>query len=494
MKTTLGIDLGTQGIKVLVYDYIGRTIKHVSSAELTLTQDDSGKAEQNASDWIDALLKAMADVPTALKHSVEAVSVSGQQHGFVAIDANGEVITPAKLWCDTTTQPQCEHIMAELGGMEKCIELSGNVMLPAYTAPKILALKQHSPELYAKLDCVLLPHDYLNFWLSGERCMEMGDASGTGLLDVKNRVWSNELIHTIDPSGALKNCLPKLTSDNQSIGAVTEQASNRLGLKAGTPVAIGGGDNMMAAIGTGTVSAGRIALSFGTSGTLFAFSEKPIIDGKGQISAFCSSNNGWLPLFCSMSCTVTTELYRKLLNIELAEFEASLNSSPIGAKGITTLPYFSGERSPNLPNGKGVMLGLDSQNMTADNVLRSGVEGATFALYQGLQSFVSLGISPTELVMTGGGSNSPLWCQIVADVFNLPVTVLPHNEGAAFGAALQALSLITNNGIVNADFIDPHLDLEAAKIYQPDPESHKQYANVFQRYKQAQQHIVQLYK
>jgi xylulokinase len=494
MKTTLGIDLGTQSIKVLVYDHIGRTIKHVSSAELTLTQDDSGKAEQNASDWIDAFVKAMTDVPAALKHSIEAISVSGQQHGFVALDVSGEVIAPVKLWCDTTTQPQCEHIMAELGGMEKCIELTGNVMLPAYTAPKILALKQHSPELYAKLDCVLLPHDYLNFWLSGELCMEMGDASGTGLLDVKNRSWSNELINAIDPSGGLNNCLPKLIPNNQSVGVVTEKTANILGLKEGIPVATGGGDNMMAAIGTGTVSAGRIALSFGTSGTLFAFSEKPIIDDEGQISAFCSSNNAWLPLFCSMSCTVTTELYRKLLNIELTEFEESLNSSPIGAKGIITLPYFSGERSPNLPNGKGVMLGLDSQNLTSENVLRSGVEGATFALYQGLQSFVSLGISPTELVMTGGGSNSPLWCQIVADVFNLPVKVLQHNEGAAFGASLQALSLIANDGIVSAEFVDPHLDLESAKTYHARPEPHKEYADVFQRYKQAQKHIVQLYK
>lgn len=494
MKTTLGIDLGTQSIKVLVYDYHNRAVKHVSSAALALAQDDSGKAEQNANDWIDALVTAMADVPDSLKQSIEAVAVSGQQHGFVAVNANGDVIAPVKLWCDTTTQAQCEQIMATVGGIEKCIELSGNMMLTGYTAPKILALKQNSPEVYAKLDGVLLPHDYLNFWLTGERCMEMGDASGTGLLDVKNRVWSNELINAIDPSGALKSSLPKLVASEQSIGVVSENIATSLGLKTDIPVAVGGGDNMIAAIGTGTVSEGRIALSFGTSGTLFAYSNKPIVDQAGGISAFCSSNNGWLPLFCTMSCTVTTEIYRRLLNVDLVEFEKSLESSAIGANGIITLPYFSGERSPNLPNGKGVMLGLDAQNTTAENVLRSGVEGATLALYQGLQAFISLGISPTELVLTGGGANSPAWCQIVADVFNLPVKILQKNEGAAFGAALQALSIVNNLGIVDADFVDPHLDLESAKIYRPEPESHTQYAEVFKRYLQAQHHIALLYQ
>lgn len=493
MKTTLGIDLGTQSLKVLVYDYSNRVVQHEGSVELSLVQDESGKAEQDAGDWVDALVSALQEVPDELKQSITAISVSGQQHGFVALDAEGDVISPVKLWCDTTTQSECEQIMDHVDGRSACIKASGNTLLPAYTASKILALKQDSPACYATLDCVLLPHDYLNFWLTGERCMEMGDASGTGLLDVKNRCWSANMIHAIDASGKLQNCLPKLVDGIQQIGQIRGSVANAFGITAGTPVASGGGDNMMAAIGTGTVDDGRLAMSLGTSGTLFAYSDAPIIDPEGRISAFCSSTGGWLPLICSMSCTVTTELYRNLFGLTLQQFEEYLKSTPIGANGVTTLPYFNGERSPNLPNGKGVILGLDTQNTTSNNLLRSGVEGATFALYQGLRTFESLGIRCQRLVLTGGGSNSPMWCQIVADIFELPITVLTQRQGAAFGAALQALSLIDNNGVVNAQFVDPHLCLEDAAVYQPNPQSSTKYADVFQRYLNAQKHIAPLY-
>lgn len=308
MSTVLGIDLGTQSVKVVFYDLDARETVAVESAPLDLHQTDAGVAEQQAEWWIDALRQALQQVGKGVRESVAAIGVSGQQHGFVPLDKAGEVQAPVKLWCDTSTGAECEFITEAFGGPDACISEVGNLILPGYTASKIRWFRDAHPGAYSRMDCILLPHDYLNFYLTGQRCMEAGDSSGTGFLDIRTRQWSEKMLAAIDPDRDLRDCLPAVEVENKPIGELLPQVARKLGLPPGVPVSIGGGDNMMGAIGTGNVSPGVVTVSLGTSGTVFAYSDEPVIDPKGNIAAFCSSTGGWLPLLCTMNCTVSTEL------------------------------------------------------------------------------------------------------------------------------------------------------------------------------------------
>lgn len=439
MQTVIGIDLGTQSLKVVFYDYQARVVVACESAALDLYQRDDGTAEQQAHWWVNALHQAMGKVDRQIRQTAVAIGVSGQQHGFVPLDSAGKVLAPVKLWCDTSTVVECTEIMHRFGSEQDCLEQVGNLVLPGYTASKIAWLKKNKPALYQQLDCVLLPHDYLNFHLTGERCMEAGDASGTGFMDVRTRTWSMDMVRAIDPSGKLAECLPDIRTENGFIGHLRAEVAKSLELPEGTPVAIGGGDNMMGAIGTGNVMIGAVTMSLGTSGTVYAYSDQPVIDPAGNIAAFCSSTGGWLPLMCTMNCTVTTELLRDLLEADISEFEALISHANRGSDGVITLPFFNGERTPNLPRAKACIIGLDGQNMRRENLLRSGVEGATYALRYGIDELRGLGIQTSEIVLTGGGVKSDKWRQIVADVCATPVTVFQQDEGASFGAAIQAL-------------------------------------------------------
>lgn len=439
MDTTLGIDLGTQSLKVVFYDYKAREVVASASAPLEVMRDNTGRAEQEASWWLDALKQALQQVSEDVRMSARAVAVSGQQHGFVPVGGDGEVLHVVKLWCDTSTQQEADEIMEACGGHERCIELAGNPVMTGYTAPKIRWLRKHHPRKYEGLAQVLLPHDYLNFVMTGRATMEFGDASGTGLLDVRNRRWSRELLRAVDPSRDLADCLPELVEPGETIGQIAATFSQEFGLPVGIPVAPGGGDNMMAAIGTGNVVPGRLTMSLGTSGTLFAYADRPIIDPQGNIAAFCSSTGGWLPLLCTMNCTLATELMKQPLDIDNAGFDAAIVAAPAASDGLMVLPFFTGERTPNLPRASATVLGLNSENCTKAHLLRATVEGATYGLRFGLDELRRLGIESSEIVLTGGGANSQAWRQIVADICQLPVVRLVQDEGASFGAALQAL-------------------------------------------------------
>lgn len=496
MRTVLGIDLGTQNLKVVFYDYEARRMAAVASSPLDLDQDAAGKAEQTPASWLDALADALAQVPEAVRDSVAAIGVSGQQHGLVALDVNGRPLRAAKLWCDTTTQAEADEIMATLGGRDRCIVLSGNALVPGFTAPKILWLKKHEPANYDAMDAVLLPHDYVNFALTNQLVMEHGDASGTGLLDIRTRRWRRELLDALDSSRDIADCLPPFVAAGNFIGESTPRAAERFGLPAGVPVAVGGGDNMMGAIGTGNVRQGRLTMSLGTSGTLYAYADKPIVDPKGNIAAFCSSTGGWLPLLCTMSCTYATELMRKPLDIALADFDAAIAAVPPGADGLLVLPFFNGERTPSLPKAKGCLLGLDAGNTTKGHILRASVEGATFALKFGIDELEALGLAAGEIVLTGGGANSRVWRQIVADVTGLPVTVLSHNEGAGFGAALQALWSLERRQdpkLAITRITDAHVERDASCSVAPDPAAVAAYRGAFAGYARAVTQIAPLY-
>ncbi len=343
------------------------------------------------------------------------------------------------------------------------------------------------------MDSILLPHDYLNYYLTGERCMEAGDASGTGFLDIRNREWSQDLLRAIEPDKDLRDCLPAVRIANEAIGELLPSIATELGFPPAIPVSVGGGDNMMGAIGTGNVAPGMVTMSLGTSGTVYAFSDKPIVDPKGNIAAFCSSTGRWLPLLCTMNCTVATEIMRGLLNTDLECFEAHLRESERGANGVLTVPFFNGERTPNLPNAKGCVLGLDSRNMTSENLLRSAVEGATFALRYGIEELKELGIRADEIVLTGGGAKSPTWRQVVADVCDAPVTVLQQGEGAAFGAALQALAMLEGPECDMQALCKEHLGRDEDRCVDPRPSAANFYKDTYSEYQRAVDTIAALY-
>lgn len=487
MKTVLGIDLGTQSLKVLFYDYPSRQVVAARAVALDVLRDETGRAEQRASWWLDALSEALQQVDPDVRASVEAVAVSGQQHGLVAIDADGEVLADVKLWCDTSTQQEADEITAACGGRDRCIQHAGNPVLTGYTAPKIRWLGKQHPELYRRMTHVLLPHDYLNFVLTGVRAMEYGDASGTGLLDVRTRQWSRELLRAVDPARDLLDCLPPLLESQEIVGVVNAEAARRFALPEGIPVATGGGDNMMAAIGTGNVTAGRLTMSLGTSGTLFAHSDRPVIDDDGNIAAFCGSTGGWLPLLCTLNCTSATGLMQHLLGVSNEQLDAAIGTVEAGSNGLLVLPFFSGERTPNLPRATASVQGLTAHNCGTGHLLRATVEGVTYGLRFGLDELRRLGCDGSEIVLTGGGANSAVWCQIVADVCGMPVTRLELDQGASFGAALQAVWALRrqdDSSITIEDIVAEHTGRSDLRLY-PDEASVRRSEQGYAQYRQA---------
>ncbi len=437
---TLGIDSGTQSTKCIALDL--ESGKIVASASVPYGMIEGlppGHLEQDPQVWLDAVDKAVRACIQQLgkkKERISAIGVSGQQHGFVPLDKKNKIIRPAKLWCDTSTTDQCKQFETEFGGVDGLINLAGNSLPAGFTASKILWLKQNEPKNFKALKSVLLPHDYINFFLTGEKAMEFGDASGTGLLDVRTKEWCKPLIEFIDEE--LESCLPPLGSSRRAVGLLTDSLREEWGLFKSPVVSAGGGDNMMGAIGTGNVQAGVVTASLGTSGTLYAFSNEPVVDPEGEVAAFCDSTDRWMPLVCTMNVTVATEQVRKMFGWSHTEAEKQILATEPGAGGLIFLPYLNGERTPNLPAGTGVFHGLTTETMSPGHMARAVMEGATLGLAYGLNRFRQLGIEPQEIRLTGGGSQSGVWRQICADVFGVPTVCLASAEGAALGAALQA--------------------------------------------------------
>lgn len=437
----IGVDSGTQSTKVVIIDGDrGSVVSFTSSSYGLIGGLPSGAKEQHPSAWIKAAKYA---IQLALKNGriksgeIKALGVSGQQHGFVPLDAGGSPIRAAKLWCDTVTTQECEEITAILGGQTAAIRATGNAILPGFTAPKILWLKRNEPRNYERLATVLLPHDYLNFWLTGKRLMEFGDASGTALLDVKRRKWSESALNAID--SALHEKLPQLIRSDQPVGQIQPETARLLGLDTAVLVSAGGGDNMMGAIGTGNTRPGTVTASFGTSGTIYACSEKPIIDPKGEIAAFCDSTNRWLPLLCTMNVTLATEMVRSEFGWTHEQLAKEASRISVGSDGLLLLPYLEGERTPNIPNGTGVFFGVNARTFTNRHFARAAMEGVTLGMNYGLHRLTELGVKPTQIRVTGGGAKSKVWRQLMADIFNTEVVTLKVSEGAAYGAALQAM-------------------------------------------------------
>jgi len=450
----LGIDAGTQSTKTVAVDAETGAVAASTTAIYDLLPDlPPGHKEQHPQTWLDAADKTIREVVAKLRGPVRGIGVSGQQHGFVPLDERGQVIRPAKLWNDTSTAAECDQIMAAVGGRDRFIALTGNALPPGFTASKILWLKKHEPANFARLATVLLPHDYLNFWLTGIKRMEYGDASGTALMDVRTRAWSRPVLQAIDT--ALEGKLPPLEHSAKPHGPLRAELARQWGLGDGEVlVSSGGGDNMMGAIGTGNVASGVVTVSLGTSGTIYACSDTPVVDPKGEVAAFCDSTGKWLPLVCTMNVTVATEMVRDCFGMDhgaLAEAAARVSA---GSDGLLLVPFFEGERTPNCPQGTGVFFGVRPAVFDAPHLARSAMEGVTLGLNYGLNRMRELGLRPREIRATGGGAKNAVWRQIVADVFNAPVVCLNQEEGAAYGAALQAMWAFENARGPGADILE----------------------------------------
>ena len=473
-----GIDAGTQSIKVVVYDDEKKLIVASASTPLDLIEEAGGVREQEASWWLDAIRSCFSQLDEAVRKDIAVISVSGQQHGFVPADKDGNVLYRVKLWCDTSTAAECEEIENALGGRENVASALGNPVLPGYTAGKIRWLWKNHRELYERMAYVLLPHDYINWYLSGLFVMERGDASGTGIMNVYTAEWSAEAAAAVAP-GLLEK-LPEIRKKPGIIGTVRAEAAAELGLCSDVKIASGGGDNMMSAIGTGAVADGTVTMSLGTSGTLFASSSRPFRDEEMRLASFCSSTGTWLPLLCTMNCTVASETLRRLFGKGVKEFDEAAEKAGAGAGGLLLLPFFNGERIPDYPKGEGVLAGMRQSNVTEENIARAALEGVTYEFILGLDAFRENGIDVKQLTLTGGGAKSRVWRQLVAEMTGCPVRVPKIKEAAAFGAALHGLWCIRGGSI--AEMAEEHISYDEGSAAFPDRTHEAVYREGYRRW------------
>jgi xylulokinase len=431
------------------------------------------------------------------KSRLAAVAVSGQQHGLVAVDARGCVIRPAKLWCDVEASAEAAELSA----------FTGVSTPPGFTAPKFMWLKRHERAHFDATKHVLLPHDYVNFVLTGKTVCESSDASGTGVFDAKARKFDARACEFVDPrllgpsgdtnGGGPGALLPVLVAPHALIGRVTAAAAQRFGLPEGCLVAPGGGDNAMAALGAGAVTpGGMLVCSLGTSGTLFCAAHDPIVDASGCVAPFCDAAGvGGLPLLCTQNCTGPAAEVRTAFGMSHTQADEAALAAGVPDVSTTNapllfLPYLGGERTPNWPHATGCVLNLRPGTLTQPGRLyRAAVEGAAFAMRDGYERMTSAGVAPaSELLLVGGAAASDLWASVIAGAFNLPVRRAGETEAAALGAALQAGAVADNNFYGNvAAYVAAHAPPPAGETIMPDPAHAAYYQAAFARFREAGQ-------
>lgn len=445
----LGVDIGTSGTKTIIIDENGNIISS-DLKEYHLNTPKPGWAEQNPKDWyyaaIDTILGAMlkAGITGA---DIKAIGLSGQMHGSVFLDKNEQVIRPALLWCDQRTEPQCKEIY-EIFGFENFIKLSFNKALPGFTSPKILWLRENEPENYKKTAKILLPKDYVRFMMSGIYATEVSDASGMLLMDIKNRTWSDEILNGLKIE---KNLLADIFESEEVSSFVDKKTAKLTGLIEGTPIVGGGGDNAAGNVGSGIINEGIISNSIGTSGVVFAHSDKPVYDPKGRLHSFCHAVKGkWHLMGVTLAAAGSQKWFfdaigpSREIEKEFPEgkkyklFDKEAEKIKPGSEGLIFLPYISGERTPYAdPYARGVFFGL-SYLHNHSHFVRSVMEGVAFSQLDCLNLMREVGITSSKIIMVGGGSKSKIWKEIICDVFETKIASLRNEEGPSFGAALLA--------------------------------------------------------
>lgn len=478
----LGIDLGTSSVKIIIMDQAGKVIESVSKS-YDVSYPEAGWAEQNPEDWWKGTkegIKELLGRGTVKPEEINGLSFSGQMHGLVLLDEKNDVLMPAILWCDQRTQKQCDYLNNEFG-QDKLSKYTGNKALTGFTIPKVLWVKENRPEIYSKIAHMMLPKDYISFKLTGSFASDMSDAAGTVMLDVENRKWSKEMLDLLEIDEAV---LPKVYESWQVIGKVSEEASKETGLSTKTLVTAGAGDQAAGAVGTGTVDAGILSVALGTSGVVFACDEKFAVDKENRLHSFCHANGKWHQMGVMLSAAASLQWWVENVNsdIEGDAFEKLLSeaeAAPVGSNRLLFLPYLMGERTPHSdPNAKGSFIGLTITHKRGD-MTRAVLEGVCFGLRDSLEILRSLNVEVKEVRVSGGGSKSRIWRQILADTFNLKVSMINSKEGPAYGAAILAA---VGCGVYNSVDEACHKLINITDTVEPIKENVEKYNRVYNVY------------
>ena len=443
----IGVDVGTSATKVVAFDACGNVLAE-HSEEYPLYQPYNGWAEQEPTDWANAAIIGLSEVVKALNdEKVVGIGVSGQMHGLVMLDENMNPIRRSIIWCDQRTVKECEEITEKVG-KERLFDITCSPALTGFTASKLMWVKNNEPQNYAKCKHMLLPKDYVRFCLTGTLYMDYSDASGTQLLDIKNRCWSKEVCDALDIDMSI---LPTLCDSCADCGNISLEIAKKIGLDNTCPVAAGAGDNASAAIGCGVVEDGDAFATIGTSGVVFAPTDEIKLDPKGRIHTFCSAvPNQWHVMGVTQAAGLSLKWVKDNLCVDISENAKKKRESsyavidkiaadtPIGSNGVMYLPYLMGERTPHLdPYARGAFIGLGGAN-TRNDMLRATMEGVSFSLKDCLEIFKEVGVKPSKTVLCGGGAKSLLWRNMLTDVFNTETCTSSSTESCALGAAILA--------------------------------------------------------
>lgn len=439
----IGIDVGTGGTRALLVDEAGHVQGSAVAEHAPFRSPRPGWAEQDADDWwraaVAAIRKLLRETGT-VADTIAAVGLSGQMHGAVLLDEHDHVLRRALIWCDQRTAEEAAWLTRHVGA-DRLIELTSNPALTNFTLTKLLWVRTHEPALWARVRRFLLPKDYVRLKLTGEHGMDVADASGTLLLDVAHRQWSREMLAAVDLP---ENLLPPLFECQDVAGAITPAAAQETGLRPGTPVVAGAGDQAAGALGMGIVRPGDVSATIGTSGVVFAATDRPLLDPQGRLHTFCHAVPGrWHVMGVTQAAGLSLRWFRDTFADATdpdiySRLSVEAGRVPAGADGLLWAPYLMGERTPHLdPDARGALVGITPSHTLA-HVVRAILEGVAFSLKDTLTIFSEIGVPVRSIRLGGGGGQSPVWRQIQADVYGQPVQRVFAEEGAAFGAALLA--------------------------------------------------------
>jgi xylulokinase len=445
-KYVLGIDVGTGATRTIIMNESGRIAASATEEHQAFASPRIGWAEQHPEDWWRAAkiaIRKALEIGKLRGEQISCVGFSGQMHGAVMLDNSDEVVRPALIWCDVRTDKQCKELNNRIGA-EKLIQLTCNPALANFTLTKLLWTREHEPANWARVRSVMLPKDYVRLKLTGERATDLADASGTLMLDVARRKWSAEVLQAVEMDQSL---LPSLYESPEVCGELSSKGAEATGLKAGTPVVAGAGDQAAGAVGMGIVMPGAVSATIGTSGVVFAATDRPALDPKGRLHTFCHAIPGrWHVMGVTQAAGLSLRWFRDCFGSKSAEqngdsyeqLTAEAATVPAGAEGLLWAPYLMGERTPHLdPNARAVLAGLTASHTRA-HVVRAILEGVTFSLRDTFTIFGEMSVPVNCIRLGGGGATSPLWRQIQADIYGKEVEIVEAEEGAAYGAAILA--------------------------------------------------------
>ena len=492
MNYYIGIDIGTTGAKALLVDERG-TVCAQAASEYSFSTPKSLWCEQNPADWWNAtrtVFRELVDKTSKAGESIKGIGLTGQMHGLVLLDERGEVLRPCIMWNDQRTGSQCENITEKIG-YDRLLNLIANPVLPGFTLPKILWVRENEPDIYKKIVHIVLPKDYIRYKLTGEFATDVSDASGMAVLDVAHRKWNDELL---DELSVPREWLPKVYESPEVTGVISNRASEQTGLQEGIPVVAGGGDQAAGAVGCGIVSPGIVSVTIGTSGVVFAHSDQMALQPEGKLHSFCHAVPGaWHLMGVTLAAGGSLRWYRDTFatqeieqarqsNIEVYDVLLKrVQKINAGADGVFFLPYLAGERTPYPdPGAQGVFFGLSLRH-TRDHLLRAVMEGVGYSLRDCLELVKSVGVPITQIRLSGGGARSAVWRQIIADIFNEEVITLNTSDGAPYGAALLAAV-----GTEKFSSVREACDATIAigERHSPNPENTKRYEDGYTIYKE----------